>query len=236
MPSIKLSQGYLRFKTIPIYLGMKYIDKVQAAENLSIAKQILDRNRIGFMIIAGTLLGAMREHDFISHDEDIDLAFLAEDKQRTFDVLPQFIDAGFKIARYDRRGVLSVIRNNEYIDFYFFDKHHEEGLRTSSGWLIPERFLIDTASVEFKQMTFRAPKEVEDYLCFEYGPDWGTPVEWNDFGMPKWKRWYYKTKEHAKDLLPDALFFKLAGYAEKIVEKDYRQRLQRYLNNGGHIK
>lgn len=236
MPKIKLSNGHLTFKTIPIYLGIKYIDKNKAAENLAIAKDILDRNGIRFLIIAGTLLGALREHDFITHDEDIDLGFLDEDKQRTLDVLPQFIRAGFSIARYDRRGLLSVIRNGEYIDFYFFAKHRDDGLRTCSGWLMPERFLTHATPLQFKEMTFLAPEDSIGALCFEYGPDWQTPVEWNDFAMPKWKRTLYAAKERLKDILPDALYFRITHFSEKILEKDYRQRLERYLRNGGHVK
>ena len=31
-------------------------------------------------------------------------------------------EIGFKVARYDRRGLLSIIRKGEYIDLYFFKK------------------------------------------------------------------------------------------------------------------
>ena len=62
-------------KTIPLFPGVKRIDKEIAFENLCLLKSILDANGIKFQLAFGTLLGVVREHDFIDHDEDIDLAF-----------------------------------------------------------------------------------------------------------------------------------------------------------------
>ena len=120
MAAIKTSSGQIiKYRNRVLY-GQKRINKPAAFKNLISLKRIFDDAGIDFLLIAGTLLGAVREHDFITHDEDIDLAFLYENKQRVIDLLPRILDQGFSIARYDRRNLLSVIRNDEYIDFYFF--------------------------------------------------------------------------------------------------------------------
>ena len=73
---IKTPIGAYYYKYIPIFLGIKPINKVVAKENLLLLKGILDKNNVLFMLSFGTLLGAAREHDFITHDEDIDLVMM----------------------------------------------------------------------------------------------------------------------------------------------------------------
>ena len=77
MPVIKAICGDISYTTYPLYLGIKKIDKIIARENLLLFKDIVSKHHIPFGLIAGTLLGAIREHDFIEHDEDVDL-FLFE--------------------------------------------------------------------------------------------------------------------------------------------------------------
>ena len=119
MPKIKLTNGVYQYKTIPIFEGVKRINKEIAFKNLCILKNELDQYGIEFQITFGTLLGAIREKDFIEHDEDIDLLVLGEKKQQLFDLLPELRKIGFEVARYDRRDLLSLIKDGEYIDFYF---------------------------------------------------------------------------------------------------------------------
>lgn len=227
MPKITITDGKIRYKTIPLYQGIKMIDKVQATENLLLLKKILDEGRIAFMLIAGTLLGAVREGDFIAHDEDIDLALLAEDKQRLLDLLPKMVEAGFAIARYNRRGIVSVMRKGEYIDLYFFAPY-DEGRRACDGWIVLEPFLTDTALFAFKGNEFLAPREYQEYLLCEYGQNWQTPIAWNNYQMPAWRIKLLQIKEHIKDLLPDWLYFRLARPAEKRHEERCNARHARY--------
>ena len=56
------------------------IDASIAKQNLLDFKKVLDERNIKFLIMHGTLLGAIREHDFIIHDIDIDTCTLSEEK------------------------------------------------------------------------------------------------------------------------------------------------------------
>lgn len=236
MPKIKTSTGYIRYKTQILYPGVKIINKEIASKNLSAIRSILIEERINFMLIAGTLLGAIRENDFISHDEDIDLAFLEEDKQKVIDILPKIIDSGFCIARYDIRGLISIIRNGEYIDFYFFRSvKGEEVLRTCCGWLIPDKFLTNHIIWEFKGDTYNIPKDYIEYLKYEYGLDWETPIKWFNYGMPKWRKIVLSIKEHIKENLPLCIKKIVLAEVEKKFEQKYRKRIDAYIANGGFI-
>jgi hypothetical protein len=82
--SINTLKGKYTYKYVPIFLGIKPIDKAIAKENLLLLKDILDKNHLRFLLLFGTLLGAVREHDFIAHDEDIDLVMKKEDMPAWF--------------------------------------------------------------------------------------------------------------------------------------------------------
>lgn len=156
MPKIITSTGVVKYKTVPIYLGIKQIDKIKSEKNLALLKKVLDKHNVSFLLFYGTLLGAVREKDFITHDEDIDLAILDEERLKFIDSIPDLMSVGFKVARYDRRGLLSIIKDGEYIDFYFFSKYNDN-LRCCSGILCPDEFLenFTTVSVGYQErLTF----------------------------------------------------------------------------------
>lgn len=224
MPKIRTSFGFISYKTYPLYIGVKVINKEISRENLLLVKEILDKHSVFFGLIAGTLLGAVREHDFISHDEDTDLYLLEEDKQKVFDILPEFLKDGFNIARYDRRGLLSIIRKGEYIDLYFFSDYGNQ-IRICSGWCIPERFLLNTSQYVFQGSIFMVPKDYVAYLEYEYGMDWQTPIPYTDYTMNNWKRKMLQLKEQAKDILPNWAYFYLVRKAEKKIEKKYLEKI-----------
>lgn len=229
MPSIITSHGTIRYKTIPLFPGVKRINKEIAIENLCLLKSILNTNGIKFQLAFGTLLGAVREHDFIDHDEDIDLAFLDEDRNALLDILPELMKVGFRVCRYDRRDLLSVIRKGEYIDFYFYRPWHK-GYRICSGWVNLEKHLMHSTQIKFKGMYFSVPKDYEEYLVGEYGSNWHVPLQWNNYQQPKWKIKMFDIKERLKDLLPDGLYFLLAKKPEKALCAKCCKRLKKNLN------
>ena len=228
MPKIYTIYGPISYKTVPLFPGVKVIDKEIAADNLLLAKEVLDDNELPFVLFYGTLLGAIRDADFIDHDEDIDLAMGIEYRSCVFDCLPQFMNLGFRVARYDRKGLLSLIRNGEYIDFYFFHPYVENELVACVGNLTFERFLTQTRDLVFKGATFQIPCDFADCLELEYGPDWRIPVVYNDYNMPKWKIALLKLKEYVKELLPDDLYFYLSRKAEMRTEDKSWDRMKAF--------
>ena len=66
--TIDTPKGKYRYKFVPIFEGIKPLNKEIANENLKLLKEVCDRNHLTFLLFFGTLLGAVREHGFITHD------------------------------------------------------------------------------------------------------------------------------------------------------------------------
>lgn len=229
MPIIKTPYGEYNYKTIPLYPGVKQIDKNIANENLSLLKHILDSKSIPFQLHAGTLLGAVRDHDFISHDEDIDLALLDCYRNEILKIIPLLKSEGFEICRYDRRDLISIMRKGEYIDLYFYRRYNDKFL-SCSGWLVINTHIENSTNLEFKGNTYSIPENWEQYLEAEYGKDWKTPIQWNNYLMPIYKRILFTIKAYLKDYLPLPLFNYLSNKAEKKLIKKSLIRLEKNLN------
>ena len=123
MASINTPRGKFYYKPKFIYLGIKQIDRDVAFNNLKVLLPVLEKNGILVSPALGTLLGIIREGDFIEWDEDVDLFILAEDKPKLLNALWALKDVGFDLVRVDRGGLLlSIMRNGEYIDFYIMEK------------------------------------------------------------------------------------------------------------------
>ena len=230
MPKLKISdQETLKYKTIPLFPGVKMINKPVAAENLKLLKSILTEYGITFQLHAGTLLGAVRDHDFIDHDEDIDLAFLDEDRERVLAILPILEESAFKVCRFDRRDLISVIRNGEYIDLYFY-KPYNDILRSCSGWLVKSEHLEKSIEYSFQRDNYLIPEKWEEYLIAEYGNNWNIPIKWNNYNIPRYKRILFNLKEYSKDYIPGPLFRVLSRKAEQKLISRSLQRLKKNLN------
>lgn len=222
MPKIILPNGSkYKYRLIPLYPGVKKIDKVIASENLNLLKAILDDKKIFFQLTAGTVLGVIREKDFIDHDEDIDIAFRSEDKEKVLNLLPHLREYGFELCRYDRRDLYSIIRKGEYIDLYFF-RPYKDNLQICSGWIIKESHLLENIEIKFKDNTYLIPKDYEEFLIEEYGYNWQKPIVWNNYNQSKIKVLFFTIKEYIKLYLPKALFNRLVSHSEKkMIEKSY---------------
>ncbi len=221
--SIQTSAGAYYYNLKTLYIGVKKINKKIAKENLLLFKSLMDKQNISFGLIYGTLLGAIRENDFISHDEDIDLYMLEENKELFLEKLFYLRKHGFEVARYDKRGLLSIIRNGEYIDIYFFSKF-KKGVRISSGLCVEESYLTNTTYLNFMGTSFLAPKESIRFLEFEYGKSWKTPIPYTDFKVSSKKIMMFKIKEHFKYLLPDFMYLRLIKINERKMIQDFEEK------------
>lgn len=173
---INTKKGVITFEEkIPVS-GAKRLNIKTATENLLDLKKILDSHSIKFGLIYGTLLGAIREGNFIKHDEDIDLYMLDEHKEGLLFILDEIIGAGFQVLRYDKK-LLSIARNEEYIDFYFFRKSNFGVRKCDVGLKAKAKYLEQTKDYLFLGEFFQVPSKPESFLVDLYGKNWKTPVK-----------------------------------------------------------
>ena len=129
----------------------------------------------------------MREKNFIKHDEDIDIYVFFEDKNKILNLVYEFKKHGFEVARYEKNSLFSIIRKNEYIDFYFFKKKFFG--RRCLDYYIPKIFFKKTEKIKLFDKYFPTLNNFNNYLNFQYGKDWNIPKK-NSHAEPNifWKK------------------------------------------------
>ncbi len=205
MARLKTGKGLFKYKPVFLYLGRKVIDKQVALQNLRDLVPLLNQAGIRFGPVFGTLLGMIRDNDFIDWDEDIDLYILKEDEELLRNAFWSLRDDGFDLVRFDKRGLYSVMRDNEYIDFYVLRSVSPELRHTGGADFIFEKYVRDTVIYDFHGIPLAIPRESEDYLEFTYG-DWRTPVKVFDYKPSRLKLALKRLWWGIKSLIPMWLY------------------------------
>lgn len=220
MASIKTPRGRFHYTSMNLYLGIKQIDRIKAFDNLKILIRVLTDAGVSVSPAFGTLLGIIRENNFIEWDEDIDLFILKEDKEKFLNALWDLKEEGFELIRQERVGHLySIIRNGEYIDFYVMEPVSPEVRTTLGGGFVFEKYLTDLIDWNFNGLTVKIPREYEQCLEFMYG-DWRTPVQYANYKMSRWQIMKKQILASLKQRLPLSMYmFLLKKYHRKDLEK-----------------
>lgn len=202
MARLRTDSGIYRYHPIPLYPGRKLIDRNVALDNLRRLLPLLEGAGIRVAPAFGTLLGMVREGDFIAWDEDIDLMMRSEDERKLVNLLPALRDAGFELVRYDKRGVYSVMRSDEYTDLYIMCPTEDPRVRyTIARDFMLEKHLSEVEPFDFKGLTLLRPVDYDGYLRLNYG-DWRTPKQYFNYGMSRWQIFRMQFAEWTKTLVP----------------------------------
>lgn len=207
MAKKRTSKGWFHYDRKYLYLGMKQIDKKIALDNLKLFQTLLNSVGIEIFPAYGTLLGIVRDNDFISWDEDIDLYMLKEDETKLNDLLYTLKDNEFELIRYERSGLYSFMRHGEYIDIYVLEEVGS-GIRNNAGDLFFDEDFKDVIEYDFKGLTLKIPKNHTRHLEFLYG-DWQTPLQYTDYKLNPLQKFKMKLQVFIKYSLPDKLYFSL---------------------------
>jgi len=227
MAFINTSRGKLKYKDRIIYLGIKQIDKEKSLKNLICVHDIMERNKVRYGLMYGTLLGAVREHDFITWDEDIDLFVISEDEGKLKDSLWELLEQGFTFLRYDRTGIYTVVRDGEYIDFYIFEPY-SEGIRHAgcNRKFFPDELFVNTVLYEFKGYKFPIPQNYEKLLEIEYGKNWMTPIKMYNYEMPKYKRALRKLVFYVRNHMPKFVYEAIAKHKHRMNKEIFNRKFK----------
>lgn len=220
MAILKTRRGKIHYKPINLFLGINQINKEIAFQNLNDIAKILRKHNIPLTPCYGTLLGIIRDHDFIEWDEDIDLMVLNEKKDDLLDALWDMKDIGFKFIREDRCDhILTVMREGEYIDFYIMDSISPEIRTDYSINFFFEKHLSNLIEWDFNGLQVMVPKDYDEFLSFLYG-DWKTPVRYVPSDLNSGVKNIRKIKQKLKQMLPHNLhFWLLKKYHAKDLER-----------------
>jgi len=193
---IKTNVGDYKYKEEELYHGRKEIGKIQSKKNLLTFKKVLEANGLNFGLLYGTLLGAVRESDFITHDEDVDVFMLSEDKSKFLNLLFELRNYGLKVVRYNG-SLLSLMGGDDYIDVYFFKKKYFI-YRECEILIHRSHYFEFTDKIEFLDSEFYVPKNHMKFIEEIYGKDWRVPRE-NAHAKPF--TWKYVVKKYIKNIL-----------------------------------
>ena len=213
LKEIKVGEKVITYEEAVFSTDCKPLNITVATTALLEINEILKARQVDFYLMYGTLLGCVREKGFILHDTDVDLAVLEENKFALLHSLPEILKAGFVVGRYDGK-LLSIMRDDIYIDFYFFRPSLIHGRISDVGLTAKSRYFKKTKEVEFLGGLFLIPEDANGLLVDLYGENWRTPIK-NDPSMNH--NSYIIFREKVKKRLP--FIFKLVRPIKRLINK-----------------
>ena len=95
-------------------------DVAISTENLMGTVKGLDDLGINYRLVFGTLLGIYRDGALIPHDTDVDLALPWYELPKLTGYVEHMLTLGYEVVRYSPNVLLSLGKNGNFVDFYFF--------------------------------------------------------------------------------------------------------------------
>lgn len=149
----------------------------QAKEILFKMKDLLDEKGIKFWLMYGTLLGAVRDKDFIPYDFDVDIQ--TKDVDKLENSIPWFDQQGVKLIRAEQGRLYSFTIDSVYIDVYIAkDAPFPLNIWCSwlNGFIVPTKLIYPLSELDFLGKRFLIPGNSEKLMEFFYGKTWKTPI------------------------------------------------------------
>jgi len=206
MRSIKTSKGWLEYNNQYLYLGDKKIDPQVMIDDLKILSFYLDKIDICWGPAFGTLIGIVRNDDFIPWIPNFDIFILKEDEERFKDVLWLLKEEGFQLVRYERRGLYYLERKGEYFKIFVLRKISSEIRHTGGSDFVYEKYLQNTVKWDFKGVELNVPQELDEYLSFQYG-NWIVPAQTKFYKRSLWGQFFLKAEMWIQDHLSDNIYY-----------------------------
>lgn len=164
---------------------------------LRTVKRLLDQKGLPFYLGYGTLLGAVRNHDIIPGDEDLDI--IVCDESKLLRAIPFLADNGLKLIRAAKGNVYSFRLNNKcYIDIYILRRIPMPSVWSMYCYSIankeycPKRLWKETETIAFLDGEYLCPKKPERILELWYGKDWRIPKSGHTFYYGVKSHWYWE--------------------------------------------
>ncbi len=215
------------------------------------AVEVLEAHQICYWIDAGTLLGILRDEEFVEDDTDIDIAIIIDNAEDLYKVLE---DNGYNIWYYyddeqRNKNLIRAEKHNVGIDFEVFKKHKDKYFYDAPRSLPTSvktnqknkkailRFEFDASIIEpiakytYKNIEFNIPSSYDQYFHTYYN-NWEKKEKKNNyldgyFSLPIEK--YRHHNKRAYYLKEYYLYFHTVS--PSIIRVDFIDMLLHSLNN-----
>ena len=146
-------------------------------------KKIVESEGINLLLANGTLLGAVREKDFIEWDDDVDMDILAHEFE------PKFESIKAKIISSNPDYIVRAITHHPWMKINVLDKGEKVGILAiyknekcyfRGPYVWPHEVYDNLEKIEFRGEKFMTPK-IKQYLVHQYGANWKKPLKENYF-------------------------------------------------------
>jgi len=160
---------------------VSFSNPVAAFENMVMLREALDSRGVRIFLNFGTLLGAIREGDFIPHDHDVDMGIFESDLDQFLGVLPELARRGLELRdTWPNKRCYSLQRAGEQIDVFttrrqsslFGHRWNLDGKVSLSG-----AHLDSLDSIGFRGEVFSVPHDPAGVLLHLYGKTWRIPID-----------------------------------------------------------
>lgn len=206
MAYIKTSKGKFEYKNHLLYFGNKHINSTSIIKSIRILSTYLDKININWGPAFGTLIGIVRNEDFLPWSPCFDIYILKEDEERFKDVLWLLKENNFYLVRYERRGLYYLRRGDDIFKVFVMRKISYDIRHTGGTDFIHEKYLQNTVKWNFKSIEFNVPAELDEYLTFQYG-DWIVPKQTIIYTKSTFSKWIHWLKTYIEDHLPDNIYY-----------------------------
>ena len=176
------------------------MDAASLSELTSASRRVLDdlvdKCGLDAYLCYGGLLGAVRTGKMIGHDSDVDLAWLSA-HTHPFDIIResrraerQMRELGWRVVRMSAANfkVWAPLPNGKragvdvFGSFHIGDHFHLTG--SLRGTLAREQ-IVPFGTIELEGVEFPAPRDLDAFLAYTYGPQWRVPDPAFHFDHPE---------------------------------------------------
>lgn len=150
--------------------------------------KFLESNNIYYWVDAGTMLGIIRDNDFIENDTDIDIAIVIKDADTLYELL---LEHGYNIWYFytdsnNKKTLIRAEKESVGIDFEIFYKEYDNyyydasrdlpsniervdiGQRAILRYEFQSAIINELTTFKFKNIDIKVPKDYDTYFLVYY--------------------------------------------------------------------